>query len=92
MIGHARANLVEDETGYSADFRLPGFEPEAIDVAISPEHVGIHAHRGMHSDLSPDSQNVLTEFSEGEAYRKLFFPNRWIPIVLKLECKMVCYT
>jgi hypothetical protein len=54
--------------------------------------VGIHAHRGMHSDLSPDSQNVLTEFSEGEAYRKLFFPNRWIPIVLKLECKMVCYT
>lgn len=35
-LGHARANLFEEETGFAVDFRLPGFQPEHIDVRCRP--------------------------------------------------------
>ncbi|MEQ1948934.1 MAG: Hsp20 family protein [Bryobacteraceae bacterium] len=73
-LGHARANLYEDDTGYRAEFQVPGFEPDEIQVAISPLSVGLHALHWATSTPKPGEEEVLHEFSEHEAYRQVAFP------------------
>ncbi len=74
MMGHALVNLYEDEGGYRADFQVPGFEPAEIQVAISPQVVGLHALHRAPSNPTQGEVEILHEFSQGEAYRQITFP------------------
>jgi len=83
--GHARVNLYEEETGFHADFQLPGFEPDDIQVAISERQLGIHARCTSALSSHAGEAAILHEFSEGEAYRQLHFPSLVDPGTLDLH-------
>lgn len=76
---HVRANLYEDDSGYRASFQLPGFAADEIQVAISPQAVGVHARRRAPLIPEPGERQILSEFSEEEAYRQIAFPVRADP-------------
>lgn len=83
--GHARANLYEDDAAFRADFQVPGFEPDDIQVAISAQQLGIHARRIIDSASHSGEEKILHEFSEGEAYRQLYFSSPVDPETIEIQ-------
>ena len=71
-VGHTRAVLYEDEAGYEVLFQLPGFEPNEVEIGITPLELGLHALTRRRMSERPA---VWREFSEHEAYRQVRFPS-----------------
>jgi HSP20 family molecular chaperone IbpA len=86
ILSHARAVMRQTDTEYEIDFRIPGFQPEEIEVAITPSQVGLDARSRLHGPgANEESQELWREFSERYAYRRVEFPQPVDPESVKVE-------
>ena len=75
VFGWPAAELTEKNGNYEAQITLPGFDPNEVQVTVTPAEIIVHAET-KHEKKIEKPNVVWTEFGSNDVYRRFELPAR----------------
>jgi len=72
-LGWPAAELAEKNAKYEVDMTLPGFDPNEVEVTVTPTEIIVHAAT-RHEKKTEDAHVLWSEFSSNDVYRRFELP------------------